>query len=102
MAFVMCLTVTAVIVSTIPSPHKRDFFWLILLQTTLFSAWPIETWWEAGKRNMNYGASITAFAAIGLGLDLVILGLPLPVITGLQLSYRRKVELLVVFWLGAL
>ena len=51
---------------------------------------------------MNYGASITAFAAIGLGLDLVILCLPLPVIRGLQMSFRRKIELLAIFWLGAL
>lgn len=51
---------------------------------------------------MNYGAFLTAFTAMDIVLDLIILCLPLPVIRSLQMDFRRKMSLLGIFWLGAL
>ena len=79
-------------------------FWVIptegLLQTQVFSAWPVSNWWVLGKYNINYGAFITAFAAMDIALDTVILCLPMPVIKNLHMSTRRKFTLLGIFWLG--
>ena len=71
-----------------------------LLQTQVFSAWPVSNWWILGKYNINYGAFITAFAAMDIALDTVILCLPIPVIKNLHMTTRRKFTLVGVFWLG--
>jgi len=79
-----------------------DILWLVAaFLTQLFSAWPISQWWTfGGHRDMNYGAFITAFAAMDIFLDIVTLCLPIPAIRKLQMSRTRKFQLMGIFWLG--
>ena len=77
--------------------------YLSVKQTQVFSAWPISNLWNLRNGYLfNYGAFITAFAAMDIALDIIILCLPIPVIRGLNMSTRRKFTLVGIFWLGAL
>ena len=72
-------------------------------KTQVFSAWPISNWWtkQAGY-DLNYGAFLTAFAAMDILFDILILALPLPVIKSLHMSRKRKFTVIGIFWLGGL
>ncbi|MCJ1245199.1 hypothetical protein MMC30_002400 [Trapelia coarctata] len=78
--------------------------WAWILSSFLgqvFSAWPISDFWNVdGDYDMDYFAFITAFAAMDITLDLVILCLPLTVIRSLNMNKKRKILLAGVFWLG--
>ena len=72
-------------------------------QGQIFSAWPISAFWTVdGDYDMDYYAFITAFAAMDIALDLIILCLPLTVIKNLNITKKRKILLAGVFWLGLL
>jgi len=51
---------------------------------------------------MDYYAFITAFSAMDIALDLIILCLPLTVIRSLNMNKKRRILLAGVFWLGLL
>ncbi|KAH7316783.1 hypothetical protein B0I35DRAFT_512661 [Stachybotrys elegans] len=69
--------------------------------TQIFSAWPIPDWWTLGATyTINYGAFLTAFAAIDLALDIVILCLPIPVVRSLHVTRNKKFLLVGIFWMG--
>ncbi|MCJ1232403.1 hypothetical protein MMC14_000355 [Varicellaria rhodocarpa] len=77
--------------------------WIIaFFFTTLFQTWPISTNWTGMGRNiLNEGAMYTAQAVLDIALDIAVLAMPLPMIRKLQLSTKRKWNLVGIFWLGA-
>ena len=97
---IACWTIAAVLVCR---PLLFEGLWLILLQSAMFLAWPISNFWnQAGNTNLDLGAWVIAMAASDVALDLTTLCLPLPIIRSLQISTRRKISLLGIFWLGFL
>ena len=80
------------------------------MQGHIFSAWPVDAWWDfAGdpepllwQPGIDYQIFLVAMAACDLGLDVFTLLLPIPVIQGLQMSRKRKASLIGVFALGFL
>ena len=50
----------------------------------------------------SHGVTEVAIAATDIVMDIVILCLPLPMITGLQMDRKRKLIILGIFWLGTL
>ena len=76
---------------------------MLMLQTHMFSVWPISNWWTLGKNyQINYGSFLISFAAIDLFLDIDILCMPFPVIYGLHVDRRKKLLVFSVFWMGFL
>ena len=57
---------------------------------------------EGNYTVINSGTFLLSHASIDLILDIMILCLPLPMITKLQMPFRRKVVLVAIFWLGFL
>ena len=78
--------------------------WLIaFFLTTLFQAWPISTnWTGVGTMIMNEGAMYIASCVTDIILDIAVLCMPLPMIKSLNLSTKKKWNLVGIFWLGAL
>lgn len=71
--------------------------------TTLFQAWPISTNWTGmGTIIMNEGAMYIAATVTDIILDITVLCMPLPMIRSLNLSTKKKWNLVGIFWLGAL
>lgn len=68
----------------------------------LFSAWPIQGHWDRKVYHptINYDGLLVSTAAISMALDVIILCMPLPVVSGLQMSFKRKVVVMGIFWLG--
>lgn len=74
-----------------------------LPQSAAFSAWPISDFWNLqGKMNLDFGVWATTMAALDVLFDLLVLCLPLPVIAHLQITTKRKISLIGMFWLGLL
>ncbi|KAJ8133035.1 hypothetical protein O1611_g588 [Lasiodiplodia mahajangana] len=62
---------------------------------------PISQSWTGGR--LRYDSSALGLAQIGtsVGLDLVVLAFPLPMIYRLQMAPLRKLSISLIFWLGA-
>lgn len=76
--------------------------WIAAAELThIFSAWPISQFWTLGGHfRVNFGGQATAFAALDIFLDVVILCMPLPVINTLQMDRAHKIKVAGIFWLG--
>ena len=55
-----------------------------------------------GRDILNEGAMYTAQAVLDIALDIAVLAMPLPMIRRLQMSTKRKWNLMGIFWLGTL
>ncbi|KAF9891409.1 hypothetical protein FE257_004265 [Aspergillus nanangensis] len=86
------------IVATVACGCKGIAFTFVLL----FSCRPIAKQWDASIPGtcINTVASYYALAGTSLVFDVIIIGLPLPVLFHLQLQIRQKIVLMVVFALG--
>jgi hypothetical protein len=88
--------------------QRPEFFRLTSLQAVLFCARDVSTFWttpaflDGSQYVINLSAIITAFAAIDILLDLVILVMPLPMIKSMQLSTRKKFFVAGILLLGSL
>ncbi|KAL4865153.1 hypothetical protein BDV12DRAFT_175109 [Aspergillus spectabilis] len=69
----------------------------------IFSSDPVEGEWKPWlpRTHINYRAFWVAFSCNNIALDVLILSLPQPLIWGLKLSRRRKLQVSLVFLLGA-
>ena len=66
-------------------------------------AWPTSNFWNhRGQTNIDFGAWAISMAALDVVLDVLVLTLPLPVIRGLKISFRKKISVMAIFWLGLL
>lgn len=65
---------------------------------------PVNSIWETGVKGKctNFVASIYAGAALSIFEDIVIIVLPLFVLRDLNLTFRKKMALTLVFALGSL
>ena len=97
---VLCWFVSFFFVSRFWGMHWR----CLCDQADLFSAWPIQGHWNRKFYHpiINYNALLIATGAIAMVLDVTILCMPIPAITKLQLTFRRKVMVMAIFWLGFL
>ena len=69
----------------------------------MFASKPIsDSWTRPGFPVINLGALLVSLAATNLALDLAVLCLPLFVIRTLHMSFKRKVMVTGIFWLGLL
>ena len=69
----------------------------------MFSASPISNYWnKLGLTTLDFWVWSLVQAALDISLDVVVLSLPIPVIKNLQISTKRKISLLGMFWLGLL
>lgn len=82
------------------------FMWMLFtILIGLFICWPVPMNWNANTEGGRCGDQMTAFAAVGvvdLVTDLAIIILPVPMSLSLQLKWRHKMALLVVFGAGIL
>lgn len=72
-------------------------------QFTLTDARPISEPWS-GHATLPYDTTALGLAQVGtnLGLDVVVLCFPIPVISRLHMPTQRKVAVGMIFWLGIL
>ncbi|KAF4548269.1 Hypothetical protein D9617_30g011740 [Elsinoe fawcettii] len=76
--------------------------WLVVtLFLAVFSAWPIQDFWRLGA-NYSFDHPLFLFYStiIDTAFDLLILCLPFPMIWKLQMTGRRKCQLVAVFSVG--
>lgn len=72
----------------------------------IFQNWPVNFFWDGWKGEMIPASSIDmnlfSFVRGGLeiGLDLVILALPLPMLLKLQMKLEKKLQILSMFCVG--
>ncbi|KAH6682221.1 CFEM domain-containing protein [Plectosphaerella plurivora] len=72
----------------------------------IFQCIPVSFNWEGWKggfgpnRCVNQNALVLSAAGFSIALDVVILVLPIPLLVGLQMSWRSKASILVMFSLG--
>lgn len=72
----------------------------------IFSAWPIKYFWDGWKGEMvaELAIDMNLFSfirgGIEIGLDLVILCLPLPMLAKLQMSLNKKIQIMSMFCVG--
>ncbi|KAI8966715.1 hypothetical protein F5Y11DRAFT_361781 [Daldinia sp. FL1419] len=73
------------------------FSFLVLLETD-----PVSGSWT-GKGHSRFSPTPLALSQVGtsIGLDVVVLCFPLPVIYGLHMPTRKKIFVGLIFWLGA-
>lgn len=73
-------------------------------QGQLFSTHPIEGFWENPEQSyvIDFQLFLFVMATLDILLDVLTLLLPLPVIRGLHMSTKKKVQLACVFLLGFL
>ncbi|CAG9946710.1 unnamed protein product [Clonostachys rosea f. rosea IK726] len=71
------------------------FFFLVLTQVD-----PISQSWKGGR--LRYDSAALGLAQVGtsISLDFLVLCLPLPVISTLQMAKKRKIAVGMIFWLG--
>ena len=85
--------------------HDRCKENLTSVQTQLLCANPITDAWNPLAKNplrYDYNAYSLAFAGMSIGFDVIVLCFPLPVISKLQMSRKRKTQVTAIFWLGIL
>jgi hypothetical protein len=79
---------------------------IIIMFMTLFQCWPIRHNWDGWKGEvesyqcLNVNALGYAAAGSGIAQDLAILLLPIPVIIGLQMPWKKRILTLFMFSLG--
>ena len=82
--------------------------WVAFTAVTFLQCTPISWWWDRMRGSVGYGRCInyTLFykiqAVVNVPLDLVVVGLPVPTIVGLNLSRAKRVVLVVVFGVAGL
>ncbi|KAL4928318.1 uncharacterized protein BDV17DRAFT_291806 [Aspergillus undulatus] len=69
----------------------------------IFASDPVEAEWKTWlpRTHINYKAFWISFSCINICLDIVVLALPQPLIWKLQLPLRRKLQVSLIFLLGA-
>lgn len=74
-----------------------------VVQFTLTDARPVSEPWS-GHATLPYDTTALGLAQVGtnLGLDVVVLCFPIPVISRLHMPTQRKVAVGLIFWLGIL
>lgn len=100
LAIVGSWTIATVLVSLSPR------LWVFpdnVFQSAIFSVWPTSDFWNYyGKTDLDLGVWAICMAALDVTLDLLVLALPLPAIKGLKISFKKKLSVMAIFWLGLL
>jgi hypothetical protein len=73
-----------------------------MFKATLFQAWPISYNWSGVGTATNYIDMYYALSGSNIGIDLITVCLPMPMIKSLRLSTSKKVQIMGIFSLGAL
>ncbi|KAL8790985.1 MAG: hypothetical protein Q9195_006130 [Heterodermia aff. obscurata] len=77
-------------------------WWLAFTVTALVPCRPVERFWNPQLDGYcyNFDMFFVVMASIEIVLDVVILSLPVKMVLGLQMSYKRKIMLCAVFSIG--
>ena len=78
-------------------------YWMISLLSLIFLCRPVAYLWDKsikGGRCLDITATYLSVSVINLGLDLVVIALPMPTLWTLQMPLSRKVAISVIFALG--
>ena len=79
-------------------------WWLAATLANIFSCMPVELMWDLSLKGRCFNFNIFWFSIgiIETVIDIIILILPIKMITGLQMSRRKKIVLSGIFLLGGL
>ena len=79
-------------------------WWLVFTVAALVVCLPVEKFWNRQLDGYcyNFDMFFVVMASVETFLDTVILSLPIKMIVGLQMSYKKKIMLCVVFSIGGL
>ena len=75
-----------------------------ITQVVLATPRPGQTWLEHNLSGEVYKSEILSVprAAVGLGIDIVLLVMPIAAVVGLQLPTKRKIGIIIIFMIGIL
>lgn len=76
--------------------------WLTSIFGAIFRCIPVQAAWQKllPARCINFAAFFLGVELFNCTLDIIILSMPIPVIRGLQMPLRRKIQLIIIFLLG--
>ncbi|KAF2176820.1 hypothetical protein K469DRAFT_678100 [Zopfia rhizophila CBS 207.26] len=94
-------TVVNVVIGLVAGFMIASFFAVLFCARGVSSFWTTPAMLDGTQLTINLSTVITAFAAIDIGLDVIILSLPLPMIKSMQMSTRKKFFVAGIFLLGA-
>ena len=79
-------------------------WWLVFTITALVPCRPVRKFWNPQLEGYcyNFDMFFVVMASVEILLDVIILSLPIKMIIGLQMTYRRKIMLCIVFLVGGL
>ena len=79
-------------------------WWFVFTVTSLVPCRPVRSYWDpqVPGKCFNFDLFFLSASIADVLIDTVILALPVKMILGLQLSYRKKISLCSVFSLGGL
>lgn len=88
--------------SQVSTECLEDFTLISGSQLVLTQVDPISQSWKGGR--LRYDSAALGLAQVGtsISLDFLVLCLPLPVISTLQMAKKRKIAVGMIFWLGGL
>lgn len=87
---------TFTLYSTSPSKHSAE----TKKQTPVSANWTNWVYKEAPIKCINSFAVIMFFASVSILHDLIILVMPLPILWGLQLNWKKKTQAMMMFSVG--
>lgn len=77
---------------------------IIIFLMTVFSCHPVAYFWNRDLHGQCLDVNALAYANSGMSIaqDLIIIALPLPVLTKLNMSIKKKIEVGFMFAVGSL
>jgi len=77
---------------------------IIIFLMTVFSCHPVAYFWDRDLHGQCLDVNALAYANSGMSIaqDLIIIALPLPVLTKLNISTKKKVGVAIMFAVGSL
>ncbi|KAF2635513.1 hypothetical protein P280DRAFT_461661 [Massarina eburnea CBS 473.64] len=110
------LSICAFYIRLLTSPTSRQLTWALMVLVTCFGigntfamafqCWPIPFFWDGWRGEMAGACTVDVRlfgfirGAIEIVLDLTILSLPLPTLYRLQMSTRKKLQVMSMFCVG--
>ncbi|KAI1384138.1 uncharacterized protein F4822DRAFT_434082 [Hypoxylon trugodes] len=75
---------------------------IIFLLLTALQGDPLDSPWKLDTGRFRYNVATVGYAQVGssIALDFLVLCLPLPLISRLQMAFTRKISVSLIFWLG--
>jgi hypothetical protein len=77
---------------------------IVIFLMTVFSCHPVAYFWDRDLHGQCLDVNALAYANSGMSIaqDLIIIALPLPVLTKVNMSMKRKIGVAIMFAVGSL